>query len=115
VGLAFDGTNYWSVSPKTAYEYDALKINAATGAVDEFTVPADGRGEFFGVTCVGSELFWLYRSGYDSKVLVTDLNCAKLREFAAPSIGYSATNPLTYRPGIGNDGANLVIAQCTDA
>ena len=118
-GLAFDGTNYWSVSPTgqwTAGGFlaQAIRINASTGAVDSFAVPTTNRTEHFGVTCIGSELFWLYRSGYEGRILVTDLNCVKKREMPW-SLGYSKTNPLTYKPGIGNDGTNIVIAHCTDS
>src|SRR5699024_5551672 len=77
--------------------------------------PDGNVSEVFGVTCIGSELFWLGRYGYNGYVWVTDLDGVFKRRFASPDIGYSATNPLTYRPGIGNDGTNLITAQCTDA
>ena len=118
-GLAFDGTNYWTVSPTGQWATggilaQAIRINASTGAVDSFVVPTTRRDENFGVTCIGSELFWLYRRNYQAFVVVTDLNCVKKREMPW-NLGYSKTNPLTYKPGIGNDGTNLVIAHCTDA
>lgn len=120
VGLAFDGTNYWSASPAHQWPYDggiaqAIRVDATTGEVQSFRPPATNRTEYFGVTCIGSELFWLYRSGYKAFVLVTDLNCVELREWEYPAIGYGPGNPLTYKPGIGNDGTNVVIAQCLDS
>src|SRR5699024_10045816 len=93
---------------------NAVRINATTGATTGFAVPFTNSNERFGVTCIGSELFWLYRSGYEGRILVTDLSCNKKRE-TSWNIGYSKTSPLGYKPGIGNDGTNLVIAQCTDA
>ena len=119
-GLAFDGTNYWTVSPTGQWATgrivaQAIRINASTGAVDSFVVPTTRRDENFGVTCIGAELFWLYRRNYQAFVVVTDLNCVKLREWEYPELGYSKTNPLAYKPGIGNDGTNVVIAHCTDA
>ena len=120
-GLAFDGTNYWTVKKSGNWgDYpngvfgNAVRINATTGATTGFAVPFTNSNERFGVTCIGSELFWLYRSGYEGRILVTDLNCVKKRE-TSWNLGYSKTSPLTYKPGIGNDGTNLVIAQCTDA
>src|SRR5699024_7226401 len=80
--------------------------------------PLDSGGlgfhEIYGVTCIGPELFWLYMSGYIHRVLVTDLNCVKLREFPYAEAGHSPSNPLVYKPGIGNDGTNVVIAHCAD-
>ena len=120
-GLAFDGTNYWTV--KTSGNWgdwpdgvfgNAVRINATTGATTGFAVPFTDSNERFGVTCIGSELFWLYRDGYEGRILVTDLNCVKKRE-TSWNIGYSKTSPLGYKPGIGNDGTNIVIAQCADA
>ena len=120
-GLAFDGTNYWTVKKSGNWgDYpngvfgNAVRINATTGATTGFAVPFTNSNERFGVTCIGSELFWLYRSGYEGRILVTDLNCVKKRE-TSWNLGYSKTNPLTYKPGIGNDGTNLVIAHCTDS
>src|SRR5699024_3494646 len=130
VGLAFDGTNYITArrdkgSSVTSYRQyvRGYKINASSGAVTNFTCdfssspgsPDGNVSEVFGVTCIGSELFFLGRYGYNGYVWVTDLDGVFKRRFASPGIGYSATNPLTYRPGIGNDGTNLITAQCTDA
>src|SRR5699024_5362803 len=96
-------------------EVVAIRINATTGAADEFTVPTGGSVAAYGVTCIGDELFWLHRVGYRAFVLVTDLDCVKKREWEYPDLGYSKTNPLTYEPGIGNDGTNVVIAHAFDA
>src|SRR5699024_10177599 len=95
-------------------EVVAIRINATTGAADEFTVPTGGSVAAYGVTCIGDELFWLHRVGYRAFVFVTDLDCVKKREMPW-NLGYSKTDPLVYKPGIGNDGTNLVIAHCTDA
>ncbi|WP_101621150.1 hypothetical protein [Brevibacterium antiquum] len=128
VGLAYDGTHYWS-----AHKDDhgtggrmarifAVRIDPQTG-VGEYVggqLPtgkprvAPWSSEVFGVTCIGSELFWLGRSYYDGVVWVTDLAGEFKRAFAYPELGYSATNPLKYKPGIGNNGTDVIIAQCAD-
>lgn len=126
VGLAYDGTHYWSahkddqgVRGQRARIY-AVRIDPDTG-VGEYVggnlVAADAPwpSEVFGVTCVGSELFWLGRSLYDGVVWVTDLDGAFKRAFAYPDLNYTRTNPLGYKPGIGNDGTNVVIAHSSDA
>ncbi|MGZ1491324.1 hypothetical protein [Brevibacterium sediminis] len=131
VGLAFDGTNYITArrsktSTVTSYRQHiyGFKINASTGAVTGLdcnfeTAPGSPNGnvsEVFGVTCIGTELFWLGRYGYSGYVWVTDLSGTFLRRFAYPELGYeSGGSPLVYKPGIGNDGTNVVIAQCDDA
>lgn len=125
VGLAYDGTHYWSahkddqgVRGQRARIF-AVRIDPDTG-VGEYVggnlvaTGAPWTSEVFGVTCVGSELFWLGRSLYDGVVWVTDLDGAFKRAFAYPDLNYTRTNPLGYKPGIGNDGTNVVIAQCDD-
>src|SRR5699024_9673909 len=115
-GLAFDGTNYWTAKNIPVHrEVVAIRINATTGAADNFTVPTGGSVAAYGVSCIGDELFWLHRVGYRAFVFVTDLDCVKKREWEYPDLGYSKTNPLTYLPGIGNDGTNIVIAHAFDA
>lgn len=129
VGLAWDGTNYITVGSNkgdkgVASYYTgvyAMKINGTTGVASQFRCDFSAGAlneqrvsEVFGVTCIGSELFFLGRYGYAGYVWVTDLNGVFKRRFDSPSIGYSSTNPLTYRPGIGNDGTNLVIVQAGD-
>src|SRR5699024_3392403 len=130
VGLAFDGTNYITArrdkgSSVTSYRQyvRGYKINASSGAVTNFTCdfssspgsPDGNVSEVFGVTCIGSELFWLGRYGYNGYVWVTDLDGTFKRRFEYPDLGYSHGNPLGYKPGIGNDGTNIVIAQPNDA
>lgn len=112
VGLAFDGTHYWTAEawPRVG---TAWKINATTGAAEQVSIPS-AWGRVFGVTCIGSELYWLTLQHYTSKVIVTDLNLAEKREFEFEDIGFSSTNPLVYKPGIGTDGTNVVIAHCSD-
>ncbi|MCS4593554.1 hypothetical protein KTJ89_11235 [Brevibacterium sediminis] len=120
LGLAWDGTNYWTVGRSGWWEGSnlktVLKINATTGATESFYLYPTGGSytEFFGVTCIGSELFFLYRTQYTGRVVVTDLNCVEKRKFDFEDMGYSPTNPLTYKPGIGNDGTNVVIAHAQD-
>lgn len=120
-GLAWDGTYYWTTYAGNlkGVQFSAFRINPADGSVSRYYGVSIGNttnvSEWFGVTCIGSELFWLYRSGYTGFVLVTDLNRVKKREWEYEGLGYSKTNPLKYRPGIGNDGTNVVIAQCNDA
>ena len=129
VGLAWDGTNYITVGANGVTNgvanyftgVYAMKINGETGEASrlrcDFSAASENErrvSEVFGVTCIGSELFFLGRYGYKGYVWVTDLDGVFKRRFDSPDIGYSATNPLKYRPGIGNDGANLVTAQCTD-
>ncbi|GAA1513862.1 hypothetical protein [Brevibacterium permense] len=131
VGLAWDGTNYITVGSNKADKgvasyytgVYAMKITGTTGATSQFRCDFSAGAaneqrvsEVFGVTCIGSELFWLGRYGYVGYVWVTDLSGTFLRRFAYPELGYeSGGSPLVYKPGIGNDGTNVVIAQCDDA
>ncbi|MDK8434288.1 hypothetical protein [Brevibacterium sp. H-BE7] len=130
-GLAGDGSNYWTVRRNNqglavlGTSIYARKINPSTGAVSALTVELPGYqsgannsvyiSELLGVTCIGSEMFFLGRYGYRFWVYVTNLSGTYLRRWEYPDPGYSESNPLTYRPGIGNDGTNVVIAQCDDA
>ena len=120
LGLAWDGTNYWTVGRSGWREGSklktVLKINATTGATESFYLYPTGGSytEFFGVTCIGSELFFLYRTQYTGRVVVTDLNCVEKRKFDFEDMGYSPSNPLVYKPGIGTDGTDVVIAHCSD-
>src|SRR5699024_451447 len=95
-GLAFDGTNYWTVraNPFRA-NVVAIRINATTGVADNFTVPTGSSVAAYGVTCIGDELFWLYRRGYRAFVFVTDLDCVKKREWEYPDLGYSRSEEHT--------------------
>lgn len=119
-GLAWDGTHYWTTYAGNLPEqqFSAFRINPADGSVSRYYDVSIGNttnvSEWFGVTCIGSELFWFYRRGYQAFVVVTDLSLAKLREWEYPNLGYSNTNPLGYKPGIGNDGTNIFIVHCSD-
>lgn len=130
VGLAWDGTNYITVGGNKAPSgvssfyrgVYAAKINGTTGVSSQlrcdFSAGADNEqrvSEVFGVTCIGSELFWLGRYGYVGYVWVTDLNGAFKRRFPFEDMGYATDNPLKYKPGIGTDGTNVIIAHCSDA
>lgn len=123
-GLAFDGTYYWTTissgwftSPDGSRLLRVLRIDPATGDRTPFALPVpEGRhhGSVYGITCIGSELFVLYNSSYTAYVAVMSLDGSKLREWEYRDLGYSSGNPLTYNPGIGTDGTNVVIAQCDD-
>ena len=123
VGLAWDGTNYWTAHSRAGVSGASnrilgFRIDVSTGSADfvNITIPngTPWHSEVFGVTCIGSELFWLGRSRYDGYVWVTDLAGAFKRAFAYPDLGYSSSNPLKYKPGIGNNGTDVIIAQCAD-
>lgn len=122
VGLAWDGTNYWTAerykrSSGAVYGMYGHRINGTTGEVENITVNLEAPvavTEVYGITCIGSELFWLTRNTYAHRVLVTDLNGTYLRRFDFADAGHSATNPLTYEPGIGSDGTNVVIGHASD-
>lgn len=124
VGLAWDGTSYWTAHSRAgaggaSSRMIVFRIDVSTGAGSfvYITIPngTPNHAELFGVTCIGSELFWLGRSFYEGMVWVTDLAGAFKRAFAYPELSYTRTNPLGYKPGIGNDGTNVVVAQCNDA
>src|SRR5699024_8292050 len=64
-GLAFDGTNYGTVrATRVGANVVAIRINATTGEADEFRLDTGDGTAAYGVTCIGDELFWLYRRGY---------------------------------------------------
>ena len=125
VGLAWDGTYYWTAHRNSRPPTNAnnrifaYRVDPTTG-VGEFVggrIP-DGKpwaSEIFGVTCFGSELFWLGRSLYAGTVWITDLSGDYLRHFSYSDLGYSDTNPLGYRPCIGASFTRIYIAQCDDA
>ena len=119
-GLAWDGTHYWTTYAGNLPEgqFSAFRINPADGSVNRYYDVSIGNttnvSEWFGVTCIGSELFWLYRRGYQAFVVVTNLSLVKLREWEYPNLGYSKTNPLRYKPGIGTDSTNIFIVHCDD-
>ncbi|MFT9774537.1 hypothetical protein ACMZ29_18025 [Brevibacterium casei] len=124
-GLAFDGTHYWTTLRNVRFYSSEgsklrriVRINPATGEITPFTLPVpEGRQDVsvYGITCIGSELFVLYGSSFTAYVVAMSLDGAKLREWEYTDLGYSSGNPLVYAPGIGTDGTNVVIAQCTDA
>lgn len=124
VGLAWDGTNYWTLhrdkrDTSLRARIYAYRINGTTGAGSyiggDLPTGILWPSEMFGVTCIGSELFFLGRSRFEGMVWVTNLSGEYVRSFSYPHLGYTSSNPLTYRPGIGTDGTNIVIAQCDDA
>lgn len=119
-GLAYADGKYWTfVDVPNASEVDRLiSIDPATGVVGDNIPMTDQFWAAGGVTAIGSELFLLgQKSGTPYKYFVRVYSTAGafLREWEYTDVGWSKTNPLTYKPGIGTDGTNVVIAQCTDA
>ncbi|ASZ73345.1 minor tail protein [Brevibacterium phage LuckyBarnes] len=119
-GLAFDGTNYWTGYKRSlgGGQVEAYRVKITPeGVVTKFS--ATSWNEFWGVTAIGSELFWLYKTygGFSSQkamVEVTDLNLVKKRDFEFVDIGLDAKGKADYLPGIGNDGTNVVIGHASD-
>ncbi|GAA1642455.1 hypothetical protein GCM10009700_31620 [Brevibacterium sanguinis] len=119
-GLAYADGKYWTfVDVPNASEGDRLiSIDPATGVVGDNIPITDQFWASGGVTAIGSELFLLgQKSGTPYKYFVRVYSTAGafLREWEYTDVGWSKSNPLTYKPGIGTDGTNVVIAQCTDA
>lgn len=119
-GLAYADGKYWTfVDVPNASEGDRLiSIDPATGVVGDNIPITDQFWAAGGVTAIGSELFLLgQKSGTPYKYFVRVYSTAGafLREWEYTEVGWSKTNPLGYKPGIGTDGTNVVIAQCTDA
>lgn len=119
-GLAYADGKYWTfVDVPNASEVDRLiSIDPATGVVGDNIPMTDQFWAAGGVTAIGSELFLLgQKSGTPYKYFVRVYSTAGafLREWEYTEVGWSKTNPLAYKPGIGTDGTNVVIAQCTDA
>lgn len=119
-GLAYADSKYWTfVDIPSAAEGDrVISINPTTGAVGDDIPMTDSFWAAGGVTAIGSELFLLGKKDgtpYKYFVRVYSTAGAFLREWEDTLVGWSKTNPLGYKPGIGNDGTNVVIGQCTDA
>lgn len=118
-GLAYADGKYWTfVDVSNASEGDRLiSIDPASGVVGGNIPMTDQFWAAGGVTAIGSELFLLgQKSGTPYKYFVRVYSTAGafLREWEYTDVGWSKTNPLTYKPGIGTDGTNVVIAQCAD-
>lgn len=119
-GLAYADGKYWTfVDVPNASEGDRLiSIDPATGVVGDNIPITDQFWASGGVTAIGSELFLLgQKSGTPYKYFVRVYSTAGafLREWEYTDVGWSKSNPLAYKPGIGTDGTNVVIAHCTDA
>lgn len=119
-GLAYADGKYWTfVDVPNASEGDRLiSIDPASGVVGGNIPMTDQFRAAGGVTAIGSELFLLgQKSGTPYKYFVRVYSTAGafLREWEYTDVGWSKTNPLAYKPGIGTDGTNVVIAQCDDA
>lgn len=118
-GLAFAGGKYWTFedAPKSADGDRIVSIDPATGAIGDAIPMTDNFWAVGGVTAIGSELFLLGpKTGADYKYFVRVYSTAGvlLREWEYVEVGWSASNRLTYKPGIGSNGTNVVIAQCDD-
>ena len=118
-GLAWAGGKYWTFEddPTPAENDFLVSIDPATGEFGSFIPMTDNFWAAGGVTAIGSELFMLGRkTGVNYKYFVHVYSTAGtfLREWEYAEVGWSPSNPLKYRPGIGNDGANIVIAHCYD-
>ena len=120
LGLAYTTGKYWtfrtsvdrliSFDATTGTQTDSFPMKNSSGTVDPFWGSS-------GVTAIGDELFVLGEiSGapHHMFVRVYSTSGAFLREWEYLEAGWSPTNPLTYKPGIGNDGTNIVIAHCYD-
>ncbi|MCM1011892.1 hypothetical protein [Brevibacterium sp. XM4083] len=118
-GLAYADGKYWTfVDVPNASEGDRLiSIDPATGVVGDNIPITDQFWASGGVTAIGSELFLLgQKSGTPYKYFLRVYSTAGafLREWEYTDVGWSKSNPLAYKPGIGTDGTNVVIAQCAD-
>lgn len=122
-GMAWADGKYWTfvdVPPgvdDSAGVDRLISIDPATSDVVDTIPMTDNFWANGGVTAIGSELFLLGpKSGVPYKWFVRVYSTAGvfLREWEYP-VGWSATNKLVYKPGIGNNGTDIVIAQCTDA
>ena len=118
-GLAWAGGKYWTFEddPTPAGNDFLVSIDPATGELGSFIPMTDNFWAAGGVTAIGSELFMLGRKtgvNYKYFVRVYSTTGTFLREWEYAEVGWSPSNPLKYRPGIGNDGTNIVIAHCYD-
>ena len=128
-GLAFADGKYWTYPDAPMYwtyqdapqttEGDALvSIDPTTGQLVDPIPMTDGFWAAYGVTAIGSRLYLLGKKDsvpYKAFVRVYETTGVFVREWEYTGIGHSPTNPLRFKPGIGTDGTNVVIAQCTDA
>ena len=117
-GLAYDGSNWWkawALRPVSMTVSGGIleRSNSAGDLTANFPVTVDPHG---GVTFLSGNLYVLGKRitgkfGEITRWYVEryDTSGAKLGEWQ-----YTSTSS-TWRPGIGNDGTNIVIAQCTNA
>lgn len=118
-GLAYADSKYWTFVdiPSAADVARVISINPTTGAVGDDIPMTDSFWAAGGVTAIGSELFLLGQKSdtpYKYFVRVYSTAGVFLREWEYTEVGWSKTNPLGYKPGIGTDGTNVVIAHCND-
>ena len=118
-GLAWADNKYWTyvdVLGTTAGDR-VVSINPTTGAVGGTIPMTDGFWAEGGITAMGSELFLLGRkSGENYKYFVRVYSTAGtfLREWEYKEVGWSASNPLGYKPCIGASSTRIYIAHCDD-
>lgn len=122
VGIVW-GEGHWWRLVTTSVPYDdggrdrIEKIDLNGALVSEFTTSQRGASGF---TYLNGELYVLVPNmtelvgtvvNTDNRVLVYGVDGAYQRRWLAGGYLVGTTNP--HRPGIGNDGTNVVIAQCT--
>ena len=123
-GLAFDGSAFWTSvrewtgDGKSVNRHERLRIDPVTGQVTKAVTGVRLLSEPFGVARVGDRLYWLTEGARDYQIVVevTDLTGKYVTMWEYLEAGWSSSNPLGYRPGIGATfNSNLIIAHCTDA
>ena len=118
-GLAWADNKYWTYVDVlgTTVGDRVVSINPTTGAVGDTIPMTDGFWAEGGITAMGSELFLLGRkSGENYKYFVRVYSTAGtfLREWEYKEVGWSASNPLVYKPCIGASSTRIYIAHCDD-
>src|SRR5699024_8591561 len=119
-GLAYTTGKYWtfmgridrliSIDETTGAVSAGFPMTNSSGAVDKFW----GSG---GVAAIGSELFVLGEvagSPHAMFVRVYSTSGTFLREWEYKEVGWSASNPLVYKPCIGASSTRIYIAHCDD-
>ncbi|RBP66446.1 hypothetical protein DFO66_103396 [Brevibacterium sanguinis] len=126
-GLAWADGKFWRYVDVSGTDAgDRVEgIDPATGNVTA-TIPMTNRyWASFGLTAIGTRLYllgqksegdsnWSTGLRYKAFVRIYETTGAYVGEWEYTQIGWSDTNRLVYRPGIGTDGTNIIIAQCDD-
>lgn len=119
-GLAFTGGKLWTFIdvPKSSEGDRLVSINPTSGEIVDEIPMTDGFWAAYGVTAIGSRLYVLGpKSGvpYGAFVRVYETTGQLVKEWEYTQLGHGPRDPLGYKPGIGTDRTNVVIAHCTDA